>query len=200
VSSGGTTGSPETRARILETALDLVTKKGAAETRIADIARDSGVSRQAVYLHFGTRAELFVAIVDYVDHKTNLYRHIQAIENSKTGLEALDAAIRLQCKHNPKVLAVADVLDAARLTEDAARAAWDDRMTHRRRGMGKIIQRLESEGLLDPSWSASHATDFLWSLLSIRVWRDLVVERGWSKKAYERHLRRVARAALLTGD
>ena len=46
----------DTRARILETTWRLMEKD--ISVRIADIAAESGVSRQAVYLHFGDRQGL----------------------------------------------------------------------------------------------------------------------------------------------
>lgn len=198
MSSGPITGSPETRERILEAALELVKSKGAAATRIADIARESGVSRQAVYLHFGTRAELFVAMVNHVDENGDLARHIEAIYNAPTGIAAVDALIRSQSQYNPQIRELADALDSARLTEEAAEAAWQDRMASRRRGCGMIVKRLADEGVLAASWTEADAADFLWTLSSVRVWRDLVVERGWSPKKYEKHLMRIARTALLS--
>lgn len=200
MSSDLRTGSSKTRERILEAALELVTTKGAAATRIADIARKSGVSRQAVYLHFGTRAELFVAMVNHVDATGDLSRHLQAIFGAPTGIDAVDALIRSQSEYNPQIRELADAIDSARLTEEAAEAAWQDRMASRRRGCGMIIKRLADEGALAPGWTESDAADFLWALSSVRVWRDLVVERGWSASKYEKHLMRVARAALLEAD
>lgn len=197
MSSTKGSGSPQTRARILEAALALVKSKGAAATRIADIARQSGVSRQAVYLHFGTRAELFVAMVNHADATGDLDRHLHAIFNAPSGIDAVDALIRSQSRYNPYIRELADAIDSARLTEEAAEAAWQDRMASRRRGCGIIVKRLADEGVLAPEWTESDAADFLWTLSSIRVWRDLVVERGWSAETYERHLMRVARAALL---
>lgn len=200
MSSKKGTGSPETRERILETALALVKRQGVAATRIADIARESGVSRQAVYLHFGTRAELFVAMVSHLDATGDLTRHIQAIFDAPSGIDAIDALVHAQAQYNPQIREIADALDSARLSEEAAQAAWQDRMEARRRGCAMIIERLANEGLLAPGWSKSDATDFLWTLSSIRVWRDLVVERGWSSRKYEQHLARVAHASLLSGE
>lgn len=192
--------SPETRERILEAALALVKSRGAAATRIADIARKSGVSRQAVYLHFGTRIELFVAMVNHVDATGDLQRHIQAVMTAPTGIDAVDALIRSQSEYNPHIRELADAIDAARLTEPAAEAAWQDRMASRRRACAMIVGRLADEGVLAPEWTQSDAADFLWSLTSVRVWRDLVIDRGWSARKYERHLMRVARAALLAPE
>jgi hypothetical protein len=39
--------------------------------------------------------------------------------------------------------------------------------------------------------------DFIWALRSSRVHVDLVVDRGWSKRRYETHMRDVLHAALL---
>jgi AcrR family transcriptional regulator len=51
----------ETRIRILNSAWKLLVGSHASAVRMSDIAKQTGISRQAVYLHFPTRAELLIA-------------------------------------------------------------------------------------------------------------------------------------------
>lgn len=200
MSSENRGGSEETRARILEAALELVTTRGAGETTLAEIAREAGVSRQAIYLHFGSRTKLFVAMVNQVDATGDLPVMIRAVTEASTGIEAADALLRSQVDHNPQIRELADAIDADRLTEPAAAAAWNDRMQSRHRGCERIVRRLADEGALAPEWNPRDAADFLWTLTSYRTWRDLVVDRGWPPRRYLRHLQRVVRAVLLKSD
>jgi hypothetical protein len=74
----------------------------------------------------------------------------------------------------------------ARETDDAAAAAWNDRMFDLRCGCQRIIECLESDGLLRPEWQRSieEAADLMMAMCSIRVWEHLVVESGWSTSQY----------------
>ena len=54
-----------TPARILDAALALLREGG--PVRMSDIAKAAGVSRQAVYLHFPTRAQLLIAAARRLD-------------------------------------------------------------------------------------------------------------------------------------
>jgi AcrR family transcriptional regulator len=51
----------ETRTRILEATRRLMEERRGQGVRMRDIAEEVGISRQAVYDHFGSRAKLLVA-------------------------------------------------------------------------------------------------------------------------------------------
>ena len=51
----------ETRSRILDATVNMLEEHGGVGVRMGDIAKAAGISRQAVYLHFASRAELLVA-------------------------------------------------------------------------------------------------------------------------------------------
>lgn len=52
------------RARILDTAAALFTRYGYDKTTIDDIARDTGISKGAVYLHFKSKVEIFEKLME----------------------------------------------------------------------------------------------------------------------------------------
>jgi hypothetical protein len=70
-------------------------------------------------------------------------------------------------------------------------------MADRRAGQRRLVARLAQEGRLARGWSVESAADLIWALTSIRVWEDLVVDRGWPRARYKRHLRQVLRGSLL---
>ena len=49
----------ETREKILQAAVRKLEESGGRGVRMGDIARETGISRQAVYLHFATRTGIF---------------------------------------------------------------------------------------------------------------------------------------------
>lgn len=51
-----------TRKQLLEAAVHVFSKKSYAATRLEDIADEAGVTRGAIYWHFGNKKELFIAI------------------------------------------------------------------------------------------------------------------------------------------
>lgn len=57
------TGEPkETRERLLDVALELFSEKGYAETSLREIAAELGVSKAALYYHFESKADIFMAL------------------------------------------------------------------------------------------------------------------------------------------
>jgi AcrR family transcriptional regulator len=65
----GWAGSPPTddtgaRKRIIDTALRLVDRRGAAQTTVSDIADSLGITRRTVYRYFAGTEELFTAVAD----------------------------------------------------------------------------------------------------------------------------------------
>lgn len=51
-----------TRQQLLESALRVFSEKGYAATRLSDIAVAAGVTRGAIYHHFGNKKEMFIAL------------------------------------------------------------------------------------------------------------------------------------------
>ena len=61
----------QTRQTILDTALNVFSKKGYKATRLQDVAEAAGVTRGAVYHHFGNKAGLFQQLVESASQEGN---------------------------------------------------------------------------------------------------------------------------------
>ena len=181
-------GDPQTRKRILEKTWRLMEKKKGQGVKISDIAHAAGVSRQAVYLHFGSRAELLTATARYIDEVKNLKERLQAMA-AANGAEVLDAYVDFWGNYIPEIYGPAKALLVARETDKDAAAAWDDRMKDLYEGCSAVIECLEREGLLASVWNREDAADALWAMSSIAVWENLTIERGWSQSEYVRHMK-----------
>lgn len=118
------------------------------------------------------------------------------MSEAPTGAAMLDAMMSMQAGLNPAVWAVARSLDAIRRTDPAAERAWQDRLNDRLQGCRAIVERLRSERSLRPDLDPSVAADLLWTLTSLRMWEDLVLERGWSSDQYKQQVTRLLRQTL----
>jgi AcrR family transcriptional regulator len=188
--------SSNSRERILDAALRLLSTRGDANVTVAHIAKAARVSRQAVYLHFADRAALMVALARHLDERLGLPADIQRVMDAPTGVAMLEAFVSMQARRNPALWAVARAVDAVRRTDAAAARAWQDRLNSRLDGCRAIVRRLQAEGSLRPGQAPSIAADLLWTMTSLRMWEDLVLERGWSPALYQRHVTKVVVEAL----
>ena len=68
----------QTRQDLLDAALTVFSQKGYTATRLEDVARTAGVTRGAIYHHFGSKAELYSALIE---------------EANKVGNSAIDRAV-----------------------------------------------------------------------------------------------------------
>ncbi|HSB65983.1 MAG TPA: TetR/AcrR family transcriptional regulator [Anaerolineales bacterium] len=177
-------GDPQTRKLIIDKTWYLLEKRKGQDVKISDIARAAGVSRQAVYLHFGSRAELLIATARHVDEMKHLDERLEAINKSTNGLEALESYIDFWGNYIPEIYGLAKALLAVRDTDEAAAAAWNDRMRDVYCGWQVVVDCLRRDGLLAAEWEPEQAADTLWAMTSIAVWENLVLERGWSTSEY----------------
>lgn len=189
--------SSGTREKILNAALELLERRPGEAVRMSDIAKASGISRQALYLHFTTRAELLIAAARHLDELKNVDRRLAASRSAASGIERLDAFIDAWGDYIPEIYGVARAFMALRETDEAARAAWSDRMQAVRHGCEAAIRQLAADDALREDLTIEEATDLLWTLLSVRNWEQLRHACGWSQRSYIRGMRRLAHDMLL---
>lgn len=185
-----------TRKSILDAASRLFAEQG-AEVRLEDVAAEAGVSRQSVYLHFGSRTGLLTGMVEHMDTAGALPPLLDRVFDAATPVEALEAVAHLHAEYHPTIHPVARIFMAGRYQDDALRAAWDERMESRRNLYHAVVEQLRESGSLDDAWDIESATDLLWTLTSLEVWERLVIDRGWSKHQYFDHLRFVIQRTLV---
>lgn len=61
----------QTRQDLLNAALTILNRKGFEATRLEDIAQEAGVTRAAIYHHFGGKVELFFALLNDASAQSN---------------------------------------------------------------------------------------------------------------------------------
>ena len=188
----------ETRLAILAAARKLLEARGYFGVGLEDIAAAAGVSRQAIYLHFGSKSNLLLELARHIDDSQGLPALVAQFRNAPTSLAAMDALIHVLATYGPRVLRIALVMDGARQSDADALAAWRDRMMSRLGGMRWVIEWVHRDGLLAPGWTVDEAAEWWWALSSPPVQELLTEVRGWTAEQYETAMRRAVRSALTT--
>lgn len=187
----------DTRTRILQTTWELLESNPSRSLKMSEIAKASGVSRQALYLHFDSRTELLIATTHYVDDVKGLDQRLQKLQLAKSGEEMLRICVDVWGNYIPEIYSVSKALMMSKDSDQAAAAAWEDIMGCLHDVCGQIIQTLDKENKLSPSWSQQAATDFIWTMISIQNWEQLTTECGWNQDQYISKVTEVLTAALV---
>jgi AcrR family transcriptional regulator len=190
-------GDPETRRRILQATWELLERQGAG-VKLVDVADKAGVSRQAVYLHFGDRSGLLVALVDFIDVSLGAVQLRAHIHGGATGVESLQRWIQTMSWYTAKIDRVTQVLESSQYQDEALAAAWRNRMSRRQQHIRSIVERIAAEGRLAEGWSVDAAVDLIYVVTMPGAWRELTRELGWTAEQYTQQLTRLVQSALLT--
>ena len=182
----------ETRTRILEATIRVLEQEGGHAVRMGDIAKAAGISRQAVYLHFASRTELLIAATLYLDELLDVDARLAPSRAAKAGVERLRLYIEVWGNYIPEIYGVGKALMVAQDTDEAAAAAWRDRMIAMKDGCRAAIDALHADGTLARGWTRPKATEALWTMLLVPNWENLTLECGWSTKEYIRWMQFLA--------
>ncbi len=178
-------GRPDTRQAILTAGRVLFEEQGYSGAAMEAVARQAGVSRQAIYLHFASKADLLTALHLHVfetDVAPALARH--PIWTQPTALDALDAATVVDAEVASKVWRLHEALVVARRHHPEVDATLRPREDERYAEMLRLARWLKKDGLLAPKTRAGTFADIHWGLSSIGTYINLVNERGWSVHRY----------------
>ena len=165
--------------------------------RLVDVAERAGVSRQAVYLYFGDRPGLVIALVDYIDSTLDAEGLIAHVLGAPSGPEALARLTQVLAEFTKTIDPVARILETGRDRDQALAAAWDDRITGRKNVSSAIAERIAQEGALAPNWTIETAADLIYALTSPRTWHLLIHELGWAPEKYGTDVNTLLQRALI---
>lgn len=197
MSSAEAYGDPETRERLLQAASELALEQGPS-LRLADVAARAGVSRQAVYLHFGDRARLLLTLLAWGDQALELGELLARVTEAPTGVEALERMVEVHAVYSPRIDALARILEAHQYQDPAVAAALRDRLDFRRAAHRAVIARIAAEGDLADGWTVDTAADLFFAVTLATPWRELTGSCGWSAGQYAERMSQLLRRALIT--
>lgn len=196
VSSKEPYGDPQSRERILRAAWELLLQAG-PQIRLADVAKRAGLSRQAVYLHFGDRAHLLLELLAWGDRSLELDELLAPVRDTSSAVEALDRIVEMHAAYSPRIDAIARALEADQDRDEAVAAALRDRLDVRREAHREVIARIAGEGLLADGWTIDSATDIFAAVTMLGPWRELTEACGWSTEQYANRMSMFVREALV---
>ena len=188
--------SEQTKTRILDTTWKLLEKR-IEKNRMSDIAKAVGISRQALYLHYPTRAELLIATTKHIDTVKKVNQRLELSRTAGSGIERLHFFIKAWGGYIPEIHGISVALRNMRKNDKAAAEAWDDRMQAVRHGCQAAVVAIAKDGKLKFDLSEQIATDILCTLLTIENWEKLVINCGWLQSAYEEKMIELAEIAIL---
>lgn len=195
VSSADSYGDPDTRERLLRAAWELAFEQGPG-LRLADVAARAGVSRQAVYLHFGDRTRLLLALLAWGDEELKLGDLLGRVARARSGVAALQRMVEVHAAYSPRIDALARLLEADQYTDPAVAAALRERLDFRRAAHREVIARIAAEGDLADGWTVEAAADLFFAVTLATPWRELTGTCGWSAKQYAERMSRFLHRAL----
>lgn len=190
----------DTRTRILLATWHLMEKQNGKNVHMSSIAKATGISRQAIYLHFASRTDLMIATMEYVDEVKGLNERMAQLESTPTAIHLLESTIEIWGNHIPEIYGLAKALLSTRDTDEATAAAWNNCMACLRDACRMTIESLEAEGSLAPEWDKLDAIEVLYMMLSIQNWEQLTIECGWSTSKYVAHMQLLTKQAFVCNE
>lgn len=188
----------ETRKRIIRAARTLIAERGYANVSLDDIASAADISRQTLYLQFGSKIGILHSIVD--DEESGLAELQEAMRGATGPLDLIKKAIPLDVILLQKNYKLFRVFLAQSFIDPEFRVFWDHRMQGRRASMRRAIEWLDREGKLADGWNVDEATDWFFTVTDFSVYDHLVVKSGWTIEQLQRRLLQVVLSTLVKAE
>jgi AcrR family transcriptional regulator len=186
-----------TRQAIVEAAARLWRERGLHAAGLGEVAAAAGVTRRTIYLHFGGKTALLLAVADQEERTAGLPELRARLLKARTPEEILERLADIQVQYVPRIYESIRLVHAARREEPAAEEVWNGRMRRRRATFRLLAAQIREQGRLAPGLTLDDAVMLIWVLTSPHMYEYLVVDGGWSLKRYRGHVIRLLRRALL---
>ncbi len=169
-----------TKTEVLDIAWGLISEKG-ADVSVSEIAAAAGITRQTIYMHFGSRGGLLVALVRRADDRFEIKESFDQALQLPDPRNRLTATLDAWLAFVPKIYPVATDLIRLRATDQEAATAWEDRMTALRTWLADLMQSLADDDALNDNWTPRQASTFFWAETSVQTWGLLRYDCGWDE-------------------
>jgi AcrR family transcriptional regulator len=182
----------QTRQDILGAAQRLFLERGYTGATLAAIAQAAGVVVETIYRAYGSKAELFKAVVraavaggaDRAAVPVEQRPAIQALIVETDPHRQLELYAATQPGIHARAGPLLRVLVGASANDPELAELWSQIESERLNGLGGFAQLLADRGVLRPELSVEEARDLLWTLSAMAVHDLLVLQRGWSPERY----------------
>jgi AcrR family transcriptional regulator len=183
---------------ILDAARVLFEERGYFAVGLETVASKAGISRQAIYLHFESKADLLRALHERVNEQ-DVAPAFEKVWAAETAEAALDAWINATAEAVPKFIGIANTLNAARRSDPDVEATWEAPAEGHYADCLRLATRLKQKKKLGPRMTIADAADILWCQTGIWAYESLVVDRSWPIARWVRWQQRTLRQLLFAG-
>jgi len=175
------TTKSDTKLRIIDATWKLFNEMSPKTPTLGEVAKEAGVSRQAVYLHFGNRSNLLTESIRILREKTGSAAQLKAAREVEPELVLSSWVSKLFDVYEMNLHVGKTYLVAAHVDE-AGRQGRSAFVASVRRSAGYVIERFAALGMLQSKWTVETATDWLYAKIDFAVWHLIVHELGWSRE------------------
>ena len=169
----------ETRLRIIEAARSLLSEAGYHNVSLDALASRAGVSRQTIYVQFGSKGGVLQALVEHIERESYGTDMVEGARTVTDPAATIRNGIADQTNFFNRNAELLRTFHAQAANDSDFRAVWDNRMQQRRDAIHMLVVRMARDGRLAEGWSVEEATDWLWSLTNFRLYDEMVLQRGW---------------------
>ena len=198
------------RTAILVAAQRLFVAEGYPRTSIAAIASEAGVSEDLVYVHFGTKRQLLVEVLNYsVTGETDSPKVLdqagpQAVRAEKDQRRQIAMFAADIARRTGLARPIDDIMRSAALVDDELAAKRANLHRTRLDNLTRFVGWVAANGPLRDGLSVDDAAATVWALTGPDMHRMLVDELGWSQERFAGWIRETLDSTLLppvpTGD
>ncbi len=188
----------DTRTKILRAAWELMEQDPGKSVSMSQIAKATGISRQAVYLHFASRTELLIATIHYVDEVKGLDQRLEALQTATSGTDMLEKYVEVWGNYIPEIYGVSKALMLTKANDEAAAAAWNEVTNCLRDLCVQVMDKLQQEKKLNAHWNTENAADLFWVMISIDTWEQLTQDCGWTTDQYVENITKTMKSTFIT--
>lgn len=174
----------QTRASVLDAAVELFGERGWTGTGVRDVARQAGVSVETVYSAFGSKVGLFkaaleVSVVGDLAQVPLAERPEFARIGAGAATDRAAAAAALVRQINERVSGLRDALREGAYAEPELATLLTELERRRTSDVRRGARMLAGEDVADS------VVGGLWAVVSVEVFQLLTAHAGWSADHYE---------------
>ena len=179
----------ETHGRIIKAARELLSRSGYHGASVDEIAERAGVSRQTIYVQFGSKRGVLQALAEYIEIESFGRGMVEGAQDTPHPWLTMRNGIADQLAFFAANAELLRTFKAQAAHDPDFRAVWEDRRRERLLAIRILLEPLAAENKLRPGWTIDEAGDWLWSLTNFERYDEMVVERGWPVERLVERLR-----------
>jgi AcrR family transcriptional regulator len=186
-----------TRARVLDSAMQLFTDNGYGGTPVAAIASRAGVSDRMIYLAFGSKRGILYALLEHMAPVPRAAFEADLTAAAADSHRQLELAVDFIIDYYAGATPLLSILRAAAAAEPDIQGFMDQGEAFRRAAQEPLIRHWSQRGSLAPGRTIVEAADILWTLTSPDFYLKLTSIPGWPQDRCRDYLVSTLDAQLL---